>query len=130
MRCRYPDCEAEAWWPGIMKARPTWIRCREHRALDDDDDMILCWAQEYAVACIVYYATFAGGPTMPDWEFDDLCKALLTRRAWGFVSWLEERMLTAGSGYDLAKFPADLHEAAEAWRNPQPEKYPSSPEAG
>ncbi len=90
------------------------MRCREHRALDDDADMVLCWAQEYAVASIIYYQGHA--PPMLDSEFDDLCKVLLGLRAWEQVPWLEQSMLTAGSGYDLAKFPADLHDAAEHWR--------------
>ncbi len=80
-----------------------------------DVDMLLCWAQAYAVASIVYYKAL-GDPTMDDAAFDDLCQALLQRRAWEQVPWLEEGMLRAGSGYDLAKFPADLHEAAEHWR--------------
>jgi hypothetical protein len=77
--------------------------------------MVLCWAQEYAVACIVYYDEL-GEPTMPDAEFDDLCQALLGLKAWTQIPWLEEGMLRAGSGYDLGKFPADLHDAAEHWR--------------
>lgn len=116
MRCRFPDCTAENWWPKRDIRHPSWIRCREHRGLDDDADMVLCWAQEYAVASIVYYQAYAGGPVMDDTAFDDLCKALLQRRAWEQVPWLELVMLKAGSGYDMAKFPADLHDAAEHWR--------------
>lgn len=119
MRCRFPGCTAEAWWPlirGKPGPRPSWVRCREHRALDDAEDMVLGWAQEYAVACIVYYQSYPGGPIMSDYDFDDLCQALLKFEAWKQVPWLEEQMLVAGSGYDLKKFPADLHEAAEHWR--------------
>lgn len=68
-------------------------------------------AERYAVACIIYYGN--GGDTgMSDARFDGFCAWLLGRQAWKRFPYLERGMLAAGSGYDLAKFPKELHEKA------------------
>lgn len=114
MRCRFPKCKAVSW---ITRKYPraNFMRCRKHRHLDSDKDTLLTWAQEYAVASIVYYRTYNDGPTMLDEEFDDLCLALLQREAWKQIPWLEEEALKAGTGYAIEKFPTDLHAAAKHW---------------
>lgn len=70
------------------------------------------YARKYAVACIAYYGN--GESIMSDAQFDGFCSWLLGRDAWRRVPYLERGMLIAGSGYDLAVFPPELHEAAAA----------------
>lgn len=104
VRCREPGgCEE--------RAVPTCLRCGEHLRPGD----LLDYADSYAVASILYYG---GAPAefMRDAQFDGLCSALLGARAWHVVPWLEEGMLKAGSGYDLKRFPPELHEAAREWK--------------
>jgi hypothetical protein len=106
VRCREPgaDCQHPAVHAGL--------RCVEHLRPGD----VLDYAESYAVAAILYYEAGCPEDFMRDSQFDGLCSVLLGLRAWRVVPWLEEGMLKAGSGYDLEKFPSELHEAAREWK--------------
>lgn len=99
MRCLASECET----PAI----PTTARCGEHWP-----GGMRAYAEEYAVASIVYYSG-AAREFMSDARFDGLCDTLLKAKAWKEFPWIEREMLIAGSGYDLAKFPQTLHDAAK-----------------
>lgn len=101
--CQHPDgCTEESV--------TTTLRCVAHMKAGD----LLAYAQEYAVAAIIYYAGFPA-EFMSDHRFDGLCSALLNRKAWKEFPWIEREMLIAGSGYDVAQFPQELHDVAKAW---------------
>ena len=106
LRCREPSAAVDCLKPAVASC----ARCLDHLRPGD----LLDYADTYAIASILYYN---GAPEsyMTDAQFDGLCSALLGARAWRVVPWLEEGMLKAGSGYDLKKFPPELHEAAREW---------------
>lgn len=80
--------------------------CPQHT--DEHSEMGL--AREYALACILYYGHDVS--IMPDTAFDALTRRLLKDRTFERIPWVEEELLSAGSGYDLTIFPPDLHELA------------------
>lgn len=103
VRCRAPEgCEE------LVVAHS--LRCAEHLVHGD----LQHYAELYAVASIVYYGGHPG-EFMSDTQFDGLCSWLLGHKAWERFLWMEREMLVAGSGYDLAKFPKEMHEAAQEW---------------
>lgn len=102
IRCRAPGCED--------LAIPSTLACVDHIQPDD----LVRYAEEYAVASIIYYGGHPG-EFMSDARFDGLCDWLLKNKAWETVPWIEREMLLAGSGYDLSKFPVELHKVALAW---------------
>lgn len=101
--CQHPDGCSE-------DAVPTTLRCIDHLAAGD----LLAYAQEYAVAAIIYNSGFHA-EFMSDSRFDGLCSALLARKAYDEFPWVEYEMLIAGSGYDTTQFPQELHQVAKAW---------------
>lgn len=103
VRCRAPEgCEE----PAVAHS----LRCVKHLAPDDAQH----YAELYAVAAIIYYGGHPG-EFMRDAQFDGICGWLKAHKAWELFPWMEQDMLRAGSGYDLAKFPKELHEAAQEW---------------
>lgn len=88
--------------------------CQEHLEASLDDATELEYAERYAVASIIYYGSPGVNPGMTDAQFDGICERLKKRKAWKRVPYLEQQMLNAGSGYDLAKFPPELHARAGA----------------
>lgn len=66
-------------------------------------------AREYAIASIIYYGGSGKCTGMSDANFDGICDWLLKGQAWNVVPWLEREMLKAGSGYDLSRYPEELH---------------------
>lgn len=94
------------------RAVPSCARCAEHLRPRD----VLDYADSYAIASILYYSGDAPENFMTDGQFDGICSFLLAARAWRVVPWLEKNMLKAGSGYDLERFPLELHEAARQWK--------------
>jgi hypothetical protein len=77
-----------------------------------DEELEREYAERYAVASIIYYGSPGRCTGMTDAQYDGFADWLRQRRSWLRVAWLEESMLTAGSGYDLTAFPAYLHERA------------------
>lgn len=103
VRCRAPEgCE------DLAVAHS--LRCVKHLTHGDLQHGV----ELYAVASIVYYGGHPG-EFMSDAQFDGLCSWLKAGKAWEWFPWMEQDMLRAGSGYDLAKFPKELHEAAQEW---------------
>lgn len=111
VRCRFPaGCQEESVFGSL--------RCVDHLRHGD----LLDYAESYAVASIVYYGGHES-EFMRDAQFDGLCSYLLSRQAWRVVPWLEREMLKAGSGYDVSKFPPELHEAAREWMESESRTY-------
>ncbi len=79
-----------------------------------DDSVELEYAERYAVASIMYYGLSGTDTGLTDAQYDGFCNWLLRRQAWKRIPWLEKEMLRCGSGYDTSKFPAELHERANA----------------
>lgn len=72
------------------------------------------YAELYAVASIIYYTSKGHCTGHSDAQFDGLCHWLLEHESWKQIAWLEHDMLRAGSGYDVSKFPPELHARAAA----------------
>lgn len=102
------------------EALPTTLVCMEHLAVAD----VEAYAAEYAVASILYYQHDTA--FMSDHRYDGLCWALKQAKAWTVVSWLDEGMLTAGSGFDLSRFPEKLHALASVLAHG---RVPSTPDS-
>jgi len=69
-------------------------------------------AEQYAVASIIYYTGTGRCPGMTDAQYDGHAAWLLSNKVWQRVTWLDEEMLIAGSGYDVKVFPEYLHKRA------------------
>lgn len=111
MRCRVVGCAGE-----VVE---TTVRCVEHL---DDPDQALAYAEEYAVAGVVYYRALTGGGEsfMSDQRYDGLCAMMLQR--WGEFRrfpWVDRASLVAGTGFDAGKVPEDLVRWAEEWAAPR-----------
>ena len=67
----------------------------------------------YAVTSILYYKYDIS--IITDVEFDECCQRLYTAKAWQLkeYSWLDEELLSCGSGYVLADIPAKYYRKAE-----------------
>jgi hypothetical protein len=90
---------------------PTTLRCLNHLEAGD----IQAYAEEYAVASVVYYSGFEYGEFMSDARFDALCQVLLARKVYMMINWIDRESLIAGTGYDTKAFPDYIHDAAREW---------------
>ena len=88
----------------------TTLRCIRH--ISDMDDLELAYAEEYAVASMLYYRHDVS--MMSDARFDGLCSWLLDRGSYKRLTWLDRESLIAGTGYDT-KFPDYLQAIAAQW---------------
>jgi hypothetical protein len=104
VRCQHPDgC--------IEDSVTTTLRCVAHMKAGD----LKAYAEEYAVASIIYYSGLECGEFMSDARFDGLCQTLLERKAYKTIPWIDRESLIAGTGYDTKVFPEHLHEVAREW---------------
>lgn len=94
-------------WKCKAEAVPTTLMCMEHIEAGNLD----CYAAEYAVASILYYEHDT--QFFSDARYDGLCWHLKQEKAWRTIPWLEESMLSAGSGFDTSRLPAELRELAK-----------------
>lgn len=100
--CLHHECED--------LAIPTTLRCLVH--IEQFDDLELAYAQEYAVASVLYYKHDVS--MMSDGRFDGLARWLLDRGSYKRLTWLDKGSLIAGTGYDT-RFPHYLVAVAARW---------------
>jgi len=84
-------------------------------ACDSCDDLALepQYATKYGVACLVYYDNPQYvGEAMSDARFDGIADWLLKHESYKRIKYLDYDMLRAGSGFDPAMFPPEIHEMA------------------